>query len=54
VITGAPALTTRGFKEADFERVVDLLDKGVKISLGVMKSTSQYNYCFYYYFCYYY
>lgn len=36
---GAPALTSRGFKEEDFERVVDLLDKGVKIALNIMKST---------------
>ena len=38
---GAPALTTRGFTEADFERVVELLDKGVKIALGVQKQTSE-------------
>nr|KAG5701550.1 hypothetical protein BaRGS_024800 [Batillaria attramentaria] len=36
---GAPALTTRGFKEADFDRVVELLDKGVKIALNVQKQT---------------
>ena len=38
---GAPALTTRGFTAADFERVVELLDKGVKIALGVQKETSE-------------
>ncbi|KAK7092739.1 serine hydroxymethyltransferase, mitochondrial-like [Littorina saxatilis] len=36
---GTPALTTRGFKEADFETVVELLDKGVKIAQNVMKQT---------------
>lgn len=32
---GAPALTTRGFKEADFEKVGEFLDRVVKISLGI-------------------
>lgn len=36
---GAPALTTRGFQEADFARVVELLDKGVNIALSVQKRT---------------
>ncbi|RUS70850.1 hypothetical protein EGW08_021388 [Elysia chlorotica] len=36
---GAPALTTRGFKEADFARVVDLLDAGVQIAIKAHKST---------------
>ncbi|GFO22917.1 serine hydroxymethyltransferase [Plakobranchus ocellatus] len=36
---GAPALTTRGFKEADFARVVDLLDAGVQITIKAHKST---------------
>merc|ERR1712094_163224 len=27
---GAPALTSRGFDEADFETVVDLFDRGVR------------------------
>ena len=38
---GAPALTTRGFKEGDFARVVDLLDAGVKIAVKAHKSTSK-------------
>jgi glycine/serine hydroxymethyltransferase len=32
---GAPALTTRGFKEADFEKVADFLDRAVKIALNI-------------------
>jgi len=36
---GAPALTTRGFKESDFEKVVDLLDKGVQLAIQAQKST---------------
>ena len=32
---GAPALTSRGFAEADFETVVDLFDKGVAIAVDV-------------------
>ncbi|BFZ06437.1 hypothetical protein BsWGS_09476 [Bradybaena similaris] len=36
---GAPALTSRGFKESDFEKVVELFDKGVQISLGVQQKT---------------
>lgn len=31
--TGAPALTSRGFKEQDFEKVIDLLDVAVNIAL---------------------
>ena len=32
---GAPALTTRGFVEKDFERVAEFLDKVVKICIAV-------------------
>lgn len=32
---GAPALTTRGFKEADFQKVADFLDRAVKIALRI-------------------
>ena len=32
---GAPALTSRGFDERDFETVVDLFDRGVQIALDV-------------------
>ncbi|KAI8767300.1 serine hydroxymethyltransferase mitochondrial [Biomphalaria glabrata] len=36
---GAPALTSRGFKEKDFEKVVELLDKGVQISVQAQLQT---------------
>lgn len=41
-IPGAPALTSRQFKEAEFERVVDFLDEGFKIALDVKKKTSEF------------
>jgi len=34
---GAPAMTTRGLKEADFVKVAQFLDKGVKIGLALQK-----------------
>lgn len=48
---GTPAMTTRGFKEADFVKVADFIDRGVKIALdckaktpgsGKMKEFKQY------------
>ena len=30
---GAPALTSRSFEEADFEKVVDYIDQGVQIAV---------------------
>ena len=36
---GTPALTTRGFREADFERVAEFIDRGVKIALDLKAST---------------
>jgi len=36
---GTPALTTRGFKEEDFRRVADFIDRGVKIALELKAST---------------
>ncbi|XP_072350831.1 serine hydroxymethyltransferase, mitochondrial-like [Scyliorhinus torazame] len=36
---GAPALTSRNFKEADFEKVVDFIDEGIDIALEVKKQT---------------
>ncbi|KAI1899959.1 hypothetical protein AGOR_G00067300 [Albula goreensis] len=38
---GAPALTSRQFKEADFEKVVDFMDEGFKIALDVKKKTGK-------------
>lgn len=32
---GAPALTSRGLKEADFEKIADFLDRVVKISVSI-------------------
>jgi glycine hydroxymethyltransferase len=37
---GTPALTTRGFKEADFERVAELIDRGVKLAAQVKAATA--------------
>ena len=36
---GAPALTTRGFKEADFVKVADYLDRAVDIALAAKAAT---------------
>uniref|UniRef100_A0AAY4B4I4 Serine hydroxymethyltransferase n=1 Tax=Denticeps clupeoides TaxID=299321 RepID=A0AAY4B4I4_9TELE len=38
---GAPALTSRQFKEADFEQVVEFMDEGFKIALDVKKKTGK-------------
>jgi len=39
--TGAPALTSRSFKEADFATVVDFFDEGIHIALDVKKKTGE-------------
>ncbi|XP_016121679.1 serine hydroxymethyltransferase, mitochondrial-like, partial [Sinocyclocheilus grahami] len=39
---GSPALTSRQFKESDFQQVVDFFDQGIKIALDVKKKTSEY------------
>uniref|UniRef100_UPI00358FE72A serine hydroxymethyltransferase, mitochondrial isoform X2 n=1 Tax=Myxine glutinosa TaxID=7769 RepID=UPI00358FE72A len=36
---GSPALTSRQFKEKDFERVVDFIDEGIQIAQDVKKKT---------------
>uniref|UniRef100_A0A8C4PZ04 Serine hydroxymethyltransferase n=1 Tax=Eptatretus burgeri TaxID=7764 RepID=A0A8C4PZ04_EPTBU len=36
---GSPALTSRQFKEKDFERVVDFIDEGIQIAKDVKKKT---------------
>lgn len=36
---GAPALTSRQFKEADFEKVVEFIDEGIQIAQDVKKKT---------------
>ncbi|XP_042306164.1 serine hydroxymethyltransferase, mitochondrial [Sceloporus undulatus] len=38
---GAPALTSRQFREADFQKVVEFIDEGIKIGLDVKKKTSK-------------
>ncbi|XP_026866748.2 serine hydroxymethyltransferase, mitochondrial isoform X2 [Electrophorus electricus] len=38
---GAPALTSRHFKEAEFQQVVEFLDEGFKIALDVKKKTKK-------------
>lgn len=36
---GAPALTSRNFKEGDFVKVVKFIDRGVQIALEVQRAT---------------
>jgi len=38
---GTPALTSRGFMEADFVKIADLIDEGVKICLEVQATTGK-------------
>ncbi|KAM4795790.1 serine hydroxymethyltransferase, mitochondrial [Rhinophrynus dorsalis] len=38
---GAPALTSRNFKEADFEKVVGFIDEGIQIGLDVKSKTTK-------------
>ena len=38
---GAPALTTRGFKEEDFVKVADLIDRGIKIAVDLKAKTPE-------------
>jgi len=38
---GTPALTSRGFKEADFEKVADFIHQGVKILLKYQKDAGK-------------
>lgn len=40
-VPGAPALTSRQFKEADFVQVVEFMDEGFKIGLDVKKKTGK-------------
>lgn len=41
LLPGAPALTSRQFREDDFRRVVDFIDEGVKIGLEVKSKTGE-------------
>lgn len=38
---GAPALTSRGFKEEDFGKVVDFIDEAVQIALEAKSQTKK-------------
>ncbi|KAM3847074.1 serine hydroxymethyltransferase, mitochondrial isoform 2-T2 [Vipera latastei] len=38
---GAPALTSRRFQEADFQKVVEFIDEGIQIGLDVKQKTSK-------------
>lgn len=38
---GTPALTTRGFREEDFKKVADFIDRGVKIAIDIKKTTPE-------------
>lgn len=40
-LPGAPALTSRQFREDDFRRVVAFIDEGVKVGLDVKSKTSE-------------
>lgn len=40
-VAGAPALTSRQFKEADFVQVVEFMDEGFKIALDVKNKTGK-------------
>lgn len=37
VVTGAPAMTSRGLKEKDFEQIAEFLERAVNITLKVQK-----------------
>ena len=41
LVPGAPALTSRQLKEADFVQVVEFMDEGFKIALDVKKKTGE-------------
>ena len=38
---GAPALTTRGFKEADFQKIADILETAVNLALKIQDSSGK-------------
>jgi glycine hydroxymethyltransferase len=38
---GSPALTSRGLKEADFAKIAEFLDRGVKIALDIQSKTGK-------------
>ena len=40
-LIGAPALTSRNFKEEDFVKVIEYLDQGVKIAVEAQSATGR-------------
>lgn len=38
---GSPALTTRGFKEEDFEKVIEFMDRAINIGLDIQEKTGK-------------
>lgn len=38
---GAPALTSRHFREEDFQKVVAFIDEGINLALDVKSKTSE-------------
>ena len=40
-LSGAPALTSRNFKEEDFRKVIELLDRGVEIAIDAQAKSSK-------------
>ena len=40
-LIGAPALTSRNFKEDDFVKVIEYLDRGVKIAVEAQSATGR-------------
>jgi glycine hydroxymethyltransferase len=40
---GTPALTTRGFKTADMARVIEMVDKGIKIAHDIQDKVALQN-----------
>lgn len=47
-LSGTPALTSRQFKETDFEKVVEFIDEGIQIALDVKKKTGECGRCFWF------
>lgn len=44
-ISGAPAMTSRGMKEKDFEKICEFLDRGVQIGINAKKYSSKLSVC---------
>lgn len=44
-MSGAPAMTSRGMKEKDFEKICEFLDRGVQIGINAKKYSSKLSVC---------